>query len=79
MDVNFGNDFGFTTVDATTSDQVTELQGRLRKVKELVIPLLENLMIDPKRDIHWPNRDEVIGKLKDQVESICNSENVKPK
>lgn len=65
------NDFGFTTVgDNDVShksnvddlmDQVLKLQGKVYRMREMIMPLLENLLVDDgKVYIYWPNRNEKI-------------------
>jgi hypothetical protein len=63
-------DLGFTTFSANEVNEVKEYQDRLSKVRKMIIPFLENLMRDPDKDIHWPNRDVKIGEFKRKLEDI---------
>lgn len=58
------NDFGFTTVadsDIFQEKQNEECKEKLKKVEELIMPLLTNLMKNPETEIiKWPNRGPII-------------------
>jgi len=73
------HDFGFTFSDeeevvavttyANLPEQVEDLQNRLRAIRKIYLPFLEELNQDPtKAYIRWPNRkkflDEEIVRLK---------------
>lgn len=63
-------DLGFTTFDTNEIEEVKEYQERIKKLRKLIIPFLNNLMKDPDKDIHWPNRDKIIGNFKQKLENI---------
>lgn len=62
-------DFGFTAVgedEIVNSELVSEsenLRKRLHSVEKMILPLLQNLMKNPEKEmIKWPNRKEIIEK-----------------
>lgn len=67
-------DFGFTAVseddiiDPTLTTQTEDLKLRLQSVEKMILPLLQNLMKNPEKEmIKWPNRKEIIEK---QIEKL---------
>jgi len=81
------NDFGFTTIDESELEAVqnleaenqnakSELASNLEDMYNSILPLLENLKGDPKKDyIYWPaeKRVQVIESFKEQkLKSILN-------
>lgn len=67
-------DFGFTAVseddlfDPTITTQAEDLKNRLESVEKMILPLLQNLMKNPEKEmIKWPNRKEIIEK---QIEKL---------
>ena len=63
-------DFGFTAVDYDPLE-TTNLQDKLIAVEALIMPLLENLKLNPEKEfIHWPNRVEVIDKQIAKIKAI---------
>ena len=63
-------DFGFTAVDYDPLE-TTNLQDKLIAVEALIMPLLENLKLNPEKEfIHWPNRVEVIDKQIAKLKAI---------
>ena len=80
-------DFGFTAVDeneleavqtlaqtATTStEEVTKLKAKVKKLHEAVVPLLDNLKQNPEKDyIYWPNRTLKIDQFEVVLQKIIN-------
>jgi hypothetical protein len=80
-------DFGFTAVDeneleavqtlaqtATTStEEVTKLKAKVKKLHEAVVPLLDNLKQNPEKDyIYWPNRTLKIDQFEVVLQKIVN-------
>ena len=78
-------DFGFTAVDEseleavqqatttaqTTSSQAAELEDKLNKLYNAILPLLTNLKKNPEKEyILWPNRTEKIEEFEDHISSI---------
>jgi len=78
-------DFGFTAVDETeleavqsataevssTSDRVNELEDKLNKLYNSILPLLTNLKKNPEKEyILWPNRVEKIEQFEDLITEI---------
>lgn len=48
-----------------------EVQGKLKEVEQLVLPLLYNLQKNPEKEtIRWPNRKDIIQKQIDKILSI---------
>ena len=78
-DFDFGepNDFGFTSFaeDDIESkvDEITK-EGK-RQMLSLIEPLLKQLMKDADKNpnIHWPNRQEVLGKLLKELQNIADN------
>jgi hypothetical protein len=79
------NDFGFTTVNeeeleavqeltaTTQSIQGTaeELQARLDKLYNSIVPLLTNLAANPEKEyIYWPNRVSKVEEFSDYILNI---------
>lgn len=52
-------DFGFTFVD---SEEIqTQAQDKVQGLRNMIMPLLNNLMKNPDKDtIVWPNREKTI-------------------
>ena len=73
-ELDITNDFGFSTVDPKEDKKrmaITE-RGKLLQVRDLIFPLLDNLMKDPHKDIRWPDRDKKLGELKSKIQTIVN-------
>ena len=77
-------DFGFTAVDETeleavreaqtvaneVTSSVNELEEKLNKLYNAILPLLSNLKANPEKDyIYWPNR---VGKVEEFETFITN-------
>lgn len=74
-------DFGFTAVDEkeldavqkleTTSSKADELEDKLNKLYNSILPLLSNLKKNPEKEyILWPNRTEKIEEFEEHIARI---------
>ena len=78
-------DFGFTAVDETelkavqettakleTSDsESAELENKLNKLYNAILPLLSNLKMNPEKEyILWPNRVEKVEEFEELISNI---------
>ena len=78
-------DFGFTAVDEseleavqktttklqTTSSKAEDLEEKLNKLYNAILPLLSNLKKNPEKEyILWPNRTEKIEAFEDHISEI---------
>ena len=78
-------DFGFTAVDEneleavqktttklqSTSSKADELEDKLNKLYNAILPLLTNLKKNPEKEyILWPNRTEKIEEFEDHIAGI---------
>jgi hypothetical protein len=78
-------DFGFTAVDESeleavqktssklesTSSKATELEDKLNKLYNAILPLLNNLKKNPEKEyILWPNRVEKVEQFEDLISAI---------
>lgn len=78
-------DFGFTAVDETELEAVQkvttqasdasasakELEDKLNKLYNAILPLLSNLKKNPEKEyILWPNRTEKIEAFEDHISEI---------
>lgn len=74
-------DFGFTAVDEkeldavqkleTTSSKADELEDKLNKLYNSILPLLSNLKKNPEKEyILWPNRTEKIEEFEKHIARI---------
>lgn len=81
-------DFGFTAVDEaeleavqkaaetaeTASSTSVELQDKIDKLYNAIVPLLNNLKKNPEKDyILWPNRLEKVEQFEDYLQAIYKS------
>jgi len=66
------DDFGFTTVPSKPVTVEVTVEDRLERVKKLVLPLINNLMKDPDKDIHWPDRDKKLMDFKVKLLAIID-------
>ena len=78
-------DFGFTAVNENELDAVQaaekdasigkkDLQERLDKLYESILPLLTNLKNNPEKDyIYWPNRTAKIEEFEKLIKNIYKS------
>ena len=78
-------DFGFTAVDEseleavqktttklqTTSSKAEDLEEKLNKLYNAILPLLSNLKMNPEKEyIIWPNRVEKLEQFEDMISEI---------
>ena len=78
-------DFGFTVVDEdelevvqkqsqkleSTSGKAEELEDKLNKLYNSILPLLSNLKANPEKDyIYWPKRTEKVEAFEDLIAEI---------
>ena len=78
-------DFGFTVVDEdelevvqkqsqkleSTSGKAEELEDKLNKLYNSILPLLSNLKANPEKDyIYWPKRTEKVEQFEDLIAEI---------
>jgi hypothetical protein len=78
-------DFGFTAVDEQELEAVQqahqvankeansaqELEDKLNKLYNAILPLLSNLKANPEKDyIYWPNRTEKVEAFEDHISNI---------
>ena len=78
-------DFGFTAVDEdeleavqktttkleTTSAKADEVEEKLNKLYNAILPLLSNLKANPEKDyIYWPKRTEKVEAFEDLIAEI---------
>jgi hypothetical protein len=81
MKLNEDDDFGFTFADSKESqtkvisyeDRAIAAETKVEGLREMIMPLLKNLMKDPEKDtILWPNREKkikaFIKKMDDYIE-----------
>lgn len=70
------NDFGFTFVnedELTSVNELDDLRNRIRKLREMFLPLLESLNKNTDRDmIKWPNRKAVLDKQIKKLNELTN-------
>ena len=72
MKLNEDDDFGFTFGDS--KDAMIYTEDKLQGLRNMIMPLLNNLMKNPEMDtILWPNRDkkikEFIKKMDDYIKT----------
>ena len=78
-------DFGFTAVDEdelevvqkqsqkleSTSGRAEELEDKLNKLYNSILPLLSNLKANPEKEyIYWPKRTDKIEEFEDRIKEI---------
>ena len=78
-------DFGFTAVDEseleavqktttklqTTSSKAKDLEEKLNKLYNAILPLLSNLKMNPEKEyILWPNRVEKVEEFEELISNI---------
>ena len=78
-------DFGFTAVDEneleavqkattkveSTSSKAEDLEEKLNKLYNAILPLLSNLKKNPEKEyIYWPNRVEKVEQFEDLIAEI---------
>ena len=66
MVIDDDQDYGFTFVDGSelpTASDLIDLQNRIRELRKMFLPLLQNLNKNTDKDmIKWPNRKELLDK-----------------
>ena len=71
MVINDDQDYGFTFVDGSelpTESDLVDLQNRIRELRKMFLPLLQNLNKNTDKDmIKWPNRKELLDKQIDKL------------
>ena len=79
VDLDESDDFGFTFESEnnqellSSQEQIKDLQNRLKAVEKMFLPLLENLMKDPDKEmIKWPNRKPILEKQIKKLKKITN-------
>lgn len=79
LDLDEMNDFGFTFEDGSnhellsSQEQIKDLEDRLKALEKMFLPLLENLMKDPDKEmIKWPNRKPVIEEQIKRLKKLTN-------
>ena len=66
------NDFGFTFVDS--EDSKTQTNDKVQGLRDMIMPLLNNLMKNPEKDtIVWPNRDKAIKTFINKMDNYIKS------
>jgi hypothetical protein len=75
-DIDTDNDFGFsfTNESELSNDvEISNLQDRLKQLRDMFLPLLENLNKNPDKDmIKWPNRKAVLDKQIKKLKELTN-------
>ena len=69
--VNLIDDFGIETIDNIGHIPINEHERKIDELMDAIMPFLNNLMKDPNKDIHWPNRDKIIQKFILKLEKIA--------
>lgn len=64
------NDFGFTT----EADFSPVPDNRMKKLEELILPLIQRMIDSADKDIVWKNRKEPLENLKKQILEITRGE-----
>lgn len=82
---DFDFDFGFTAVNeaeleavqqaqeaaTATSSTAKELEEKLNKLYNAILPLLSNLKANPEKEyIYWPNRTDKIEMFEERIRNI---------
>lgn len=75
LDLDSGDDFGFTFDDETDiapiTNEVDDLKQRLQAIRAIYLPLLENLAKNEDQPIiKWPNRGPVLKKQIAKLKSL---------
>lgn len=56
-------------------EKIEDLQKRLKKLHNSILPFLDNLCSNPEKStIHWPNRVEKIQQYKKKLQSIAEGD-----
>lgn len=72
MKLNEEDDFGFTFAD---SEEIkTQTQDKVQGLREMIMPLLNNLMKNPEKDtIVWPDREKRVKAFIKKMDEYINS------
>lgn len=75
MKLDEDDDFGFSFIDSQESEaKLQTTEDKLKGLRNMIMPLLVNLMKDPKKDtILWPNREEKIKTFIKKMDDYINS------
>lgn len=72
IDIEPDNDFGFTFIDS--EDIKTQSQDKVHGLRDMIMPLLNNLMKNPEKDtIVWPNREKTIKNFIKRMDDYISS------
>jgi len=68
-------DFGFTFMDSSEIQTIqTQAQDKVHGLRNMIMPLLNNLMKNPEKDtIVWPNRDKSIKSFIKKMDEYIDS------
>jgi len=65
------DDFGFSF---TTAEEITKSNDKVQGLRNMIMPLLKNLMKDPDKDtIVWPDREKRIKQFIKKMDDYINS------
>jgi hypothetical protein len=74
--IDDNNDFGFSFMgedDFSNEKDLDDLKNRLTQLREMFLPLLENLNKNPDKEmIKWPNRKELLDKQIKKLKDLTN-------
>ena len=60
-------DFGFSFREP---EETIDYETKFNKLKEMIMPLLNNLKKNPEKDIHWPDRDKKIEEFIKKIQEL---------
>ena len=70
--MNDEEDFGFSFVD--TNEIKEQAKDKVQGLRDMIMPLLNNLMKDPEKDtILWPDREKKIKAFVKKMDAYINS------
>jgi hypothetical protein len=70
--MNDEEDFGFSFVD--TNEIKEQAKDKVQGLRDMIMPLLNNLMKDPEKDtILWPDREKKIKAFVKKMDTYINS------
>lgn len=64
------DDFSFTENTSVETASSVDWEDKFKKLKAMIMPLLNNLSKDPHKDIHWPDRDKKIQEFKKKIQEL---------
>jgi hypothetical protein len=75
MKLDESDDFGFTFADSNEIQaKVTTTENKLEGLRNMIMPLLNNLMKNPEKDtILWPDREKKIKAFIKKMDTYINS------